>query len=114
MIAQHAGLSRERWLEFDFPRRILMIANELHRASKWTSQADLERRRSSLERVLALVDLTIAVERHVPALKELCRFRDCVAASYIRADDAPSDRTLLRALLRFHPEAAAQIPFIAA
>lgn len=114
VTSQHSSLSRERWLEFDFHRRILMIANELHRASKWTGPTDCERRRASMERALALVDLTISVEQRVTCLKELLLFRGCLAASYARSPEAPSDRLLLRTLLRFHPEAAKQIPYVAA
>ncbi len=112
--AQHAGLSAERWAEFDFPQQILMIANELHRAAKWSSAAHASRRAAGMERVLALTDLTISLERRHAHLRELLRWRDCAAASYIHHPDAPTDRELLRALLRFHPQAAAQIPFIAA
>lgn len=113
-IAQHAGLSAERWAEFDDARRILMIANELHRAAKWKSSEHADKRRAAMERVLALTDLTICLERRPSHLRELLRWRDCAAASYIHHPDAPSDRALLRTLLRFHPEAAKQIPFVAA
>ena len=114
MTVQHEGLTKERWAEFDSARRILMIGNELHRASKWGAPEHVERRRSAQERALALIDLTVAVETAPTFLRELLRLRDCVAASYIRHSDAPSDRELLRALLRFHPEAATQIPHVAA
>ncbi len=113
-LTQHAGLSLERWAEFDEPRRILMIANELHRAAKWKAAEHVERRRSAMERVLALTDLTISLETRSSHLRELLRWRDCAAAAYIHHPDAPSDRDLLRTLLRFHPEAAKQIPFVAA
>ena len=112
--AQHAGLTAERWAEFDEARQILMIANELHRATKWRSVEHATRRDAAMERVLALTDLTISLEKRSSHLRELLRWRDCAAASYIHHPDAPSDRDLLRALLRFHPQAAAQIPLIAA
>jgi hypothetical protein len=114
VTTQHAGLTLERWLEFDEPRRLLMIANELHRAAKWSDPEDGERRRAAIERVLALTDLTIAAENRPTHLRELLRWRDCAAAAYLALADAPSDRELLRALLRFHPAAATQIPFVAA
>lgn len=114
MTAQHAGLSPERWREFAFSRRVVMIANELHRASKWRGGEDAARRTAALERALALTDLTIAVEPRSGALKELLRFRDCLAEVYLGLPSAASDRVLLRVLLRFDVEASRQIPFVAA
>jgi hypothetical protein len=112
--SQHAGLSIERWAAFDFGRQILMIANELHRAGKLTAAADRERRRSSLERVYALVDLTIATNLRPSRRRELLRWREVLGESYL--NDAPAarqDRALLRALLQLSPEAAPQVALIA-
>jgi hypothetical protein len=111
--AQHAGLTPERWAAFDFGRQVLMIANELHRAAKLTAEADLERRRSSLERVYALVDLTVAANPRPARRRELLRWRELLGDAYL-AVDPRRDRSLLRALLLLHPTAAAQIPFVAA
>jgi hypothetical protein len=114
VTVQHAGLTRERWAQFDPPRRLLMIGNELFRASKWSAPEHAARRAAAMERVLALLDLTVAVESRPALLRELLRLRDCVAASYIGHPDAEPDRQLLRALLRLHPAAATQIPHVAA
>lgn len=114
MTSQHGGLSPERWAEFDFGRQILMIANELHRAAKLLSPADAARRRSSLERVYALVDLTIATNARPARRRELLRWREILGESYLASPPEPaSDHALLRALLRFEAGAAAQIPFVA-
>lgn len=115
MTAQHAGLTIERWATFDFGRQILMIANELHRAAKLTAGADRERRRSSLERVYALVDLSIAASSRASRRRELLRWREMLGVSYLEASpSADRDRVLLRVLLQLSPAAARQIPFVAA
>jgi len=51
--AQHAGVSRERWRGYPRGQQILMIANEMNRASKLFGEADGERLRLCYERVLA-------------------------------------------------------------
>jgi len=61
MATQHAGLSPERWARYPRGQQILMIANEMNRASKLLGPRDHDRLRGSYERVLALTDLTIQV-----------------------------------------------------
>lgn len=114
MSAPHAGLTLERWTQFDFGRQVLMIANELHRAAKLTGTSDRSRRRSSLERVYALVDLTIAANASSSRRRELLRWRELLGEAYLApAVVASFDRALLRALLLLAPGAAGQIPFVA-
>jgi hypothetical protein len=113
--APHAGLTLERWTRFDFGRQVLMIANEMHRATKLIAAADRERRRGSLERVYALVDLTVAANSSTSRRRELLRWREQLGLAYLAQDATPSlDRALLRALLQLDPGAAGQIPFVAA
>ena len=109
-MAQHASLTLDRWLTFSFDQRILMIANEMHRAAKLTAPGDDERRRHAYERVLALTDLTIQAPSRPAARRELLRWRDLVAELYVRAQvDTPTHARLLTCLLRFTPEAARQL-----
>ena len=61
MAAPHQGLIAERWARFPRAQQILMIANEMNRASKLFGPADPERLRGGHERVLALANLTIQV-----------------------------------------------------
>ena len=56
-MAQHAGLSAERFARFSRAQQLLAIANEMNRASKLFLPEDQGRLRSAYERVLALADL---------------------------------------------------------
>ena len=47
MAAAHKGLSAERWAAFPRSQQILMIANEMNRASKLFPAADRERLRGA-------------------------------------------------------------------
>ena len=114
MIPQHAGLSLERWSKFDFDQQILMIANELHRATKLTAPKDNVRRLASLERALALADLTVAAQTAPGRRRELLRWRDLLAEEYLEPSaDAARLRVKLRAVLLLSPASAEQIPFVA-
>lgn len=110
---QHAGVSVESWRRHSRGRQILMIANEMNRASKLLLPADHARLRSSYERVLALSDLTIQATDSRSLRRELLRWRDLVAAQYVApAPDAHAHGVAFRALLQLHPEAWQQLPFV--
>jgi len=110
---QHASLSRERWMAFSLDQQVLMIANEMNRASKLMSPVDRERLQSTYERVLQLTDLTIGVQRRRGLRRELLRWRDLVAELYVAgSSDAATHRAVFRCLLRFTPEASLQLPLL--
>ena len=54
MAAQHSGISPERWASYPRAQQLLMIANEMNRASRLFGPEDRERLLASYERVLAL------------------------------------------------------------
>jgi hypothetical protein len=110
-LTQHAGLSPERWAAFDRDRQILMIANEMNRATRLFGSTDRERLAHAYERVLRLVDLTTEVQRSRSLRRELRRWRELAAAIYLRPD-IEEHRALFRALLLLTPASARQLPFL--
>ena len=114
-MTQHRNLSQERWSEFTLDQQILMIANEMNRASGLIRAGDIARTKSCYERVLQLTDLTVLVQTKSTLRGELLRWRDLIAQLYVeettRADE---HRQAFRCLLYFTPEAARQIPYLSA
>ncbi len=112
-MTQHASLTAERWSRFSLDQQVLMIANEMHRATALQGAGDRASLERAYERVLRLVDLTVAVQPKRTLRRELLRWRDLVAALFISADEAPADhRDTFRALLLLRPAAARQIPLL--
>ena len=112
-MTQHSSLSPERWAAFSLDQQILMIGNEMNRAGKLMGLEDQTRRLRAYERVLQLVDLVIAVHSRPGLRRELLRWRDLIAALYIRPDADPSGhRAAFRSLLLFTSAAAKQLPFV--
>ena len=110
---QHASLSVERWSVIPLDQQILMIANEMNRASKLYEPEDHGRRTGSYERILRLVDLTIETRTQRTLRRELLRWRDLIAALYQSAEsDEALHRAAFRCLLQLNPTAARQIPFL--
>jgi hypothetical protein len=110
---QHASLSPGRWSAFSLDQQILMIGNEMNRATRLLQQGETTGLALAYERVLRLVDLTVEVQERSTLRRELLRWRDLVADLYVRPDrDPAAHATAFRALLLFTPEAARQIPFV--
>jgi hypothetical protein len=114
-VTQHAGLTPESWARFDLDRQILMIANEMSRASRLFQPADRPSLLRSYERVLRLLDLTVETRTRRGLRHELLRWRDLVAALYVSPEPSPSAHAAaFRCLLQLTPAAAKQIPYVLA
>ena len=74
-MTQHANLSPERWRRFARERQLLMIANEMNRATRLMAAEDGHSRKLAYERVLRLADLTIEVNPQRSLRRELLRWR---------------------------------------
>jgi hypothetical protein len=114
-MAQHAELTQERWSNFTIDQQILMIANEMNRASALVSSGDLDRVKNCYERVLQLTDLTVRGGIRSSLRGELLRWRNLIVELYLEDRAQPDDhRRAFRCLLRFTPEASGQIPYLGA
>jgi hypothetical protein len=112
-LTQHASLTPERWARFDLDRQILMIANEMNRASALLAPESRPSLLKAYERVLRLVDLTVATRSRRGLRRELLRWRDLVASLYIAPlPDTASHDAAFRCLLQLNPAAARQIPHL--
>jgi hypothetical protein len=114
-MTQHASLTPERWAAFDLDRQILMIANEMNRASGLFAAESSGSLQRTYERVLRLVDLTVATRKRRGLRRELLRWRDLVAELYVAPRPTPeAHAAAFRCLLQFTPVAAKQIPLLLA
>lgn len=112
-MSQHASLSPERWAAFSLDQQILMIGNEMNRASRWMRPEDWSHLELCYERVLRLVDLTVEVNSRPTLRRELLRWRDIIAELYVQSEpDSSAHKAAFRTLLLFTPAAAQQIPLL--
>lgn len=109
-MTQHADLTLERWRSFDPDRRVLMIANEMHRGRRLREPEALRR---CYERVLRLTDLTAQAADRLALRRELLRWRDGIAELYLAGHADPErHRRLLHCLLLMSKQAALQRPYL--
>jgi hypothetical protein len=112
-MTQHASLSPERWAAFSRDQQILMIGNEMNRATRLLRLADHRGLLLAYERVLRLVDLTVEVQPAYGLRRELLRWRDLIAELYISPELHPDRHAAaFRSLLQLTPESARQIPLL--
>jgi hypothetical protein len=112
-MSQHTSLSPERWSSFTLDQQILMIGNEMNRASRLIKRGERPGLLLAYERVLRLVDLTVEVQLRLNLRRELLRWRDLIAELYIGPDlDSAQHAAAFRALLQLTPAAARQIPLV--
>lgn len=113
MADQHAGLSEDRWARFSRDQQLLMIANEMHRATKSLAAGETAGAHLCYERVLRLVDLTAAVGSGLSFRRELLRWRGLIGELYLAGAAKPRQQNdAMEALLAFSPATWAQVPFL--
>jgi len=112
-MTQHASLTPDRWRAFARDQQLMMIANEMNRASRLLGPNDVSAFRRCYERVLRLVDLTVEVNAARALRRELLRWREQAAEIFLAPDPTVGQhRLLFRALLQLTPATARQIPFV--
>jgi hypothetical protein len=90
-----------------------MIGNEMNRATRLIQRDERESLRRTYERVLRLVDLTVATRARRGLRRELLRWRDLVAELYVSPEtDPPAHARAFRCLLQLTPAASRQIPHV--
>lgn len=112
-MSQHTSLSPARWSSFTLDQQLLMIANEMNRASKLLAPELVSQRMTAYERTLQLTDLTVEVQKRRTLRRELLRWRDLIAQLY--QDDFGNPRAhaaALRCLLQFTPATALQLAHV--
>jgi hypothetical protein len=112
-VTQHSSLTAERWSAFSRDQQVLMIANEMNRASKLFGPGDRPRLANAYERILRLADLTVEVQASRSLRRELLRWRELAGGLYLEPDPK-AHRQLFRALLLLTPASAKQAPLLAA
>jgi hypothetical protein len=87
-----------------------MIGNEMNRASRFVESGQVPSFRRGYERVLRLVDLTVACGPRPMLVRELLRWREMATALHVLEEPGlEQHRALFRALLQLRPETAKQI-----
>ena len=76
----HKGLTEERWFRFSIMEQLAHVGSEFERAASAFQRGDEARFEKAFERMLELLDLTIADPKSQTRcrLRELCRFREAV------------------------------------
>ena len=78
MTVQHKQLAEGRWFQMLFVEQMANIGSEVERALNWRAKKNEPYCRKAFERMLELLDLTLADPRNRFRLKELARVREAL------------------------------------
>jgi len=73
---ENCGFTKERWSRLSLAEQMGNIGSEFERAWRWREKKDKIAEQNAFDRTLALLDLTLADERHRYRLKEIARTRE--------------------------------------
>ncbi len=83
----HTELAAGRWETFPLALQLAHVGSEVSRACKAKGMGSTARMESAFERMLELLDMTIADPKNRQRLRELCRVRE-VLCDYFAGDNA--------------------------
>jgi hypothetical protein len=78
MNYQHKELAQGRWYQFSFIEQMANIGSEVERALNWKARNNTAYCQQAFERILELLDLTLADARNHSRLRELTRVREAI------------------------------------
>jgi len=79
MKYQHQNLASGRWAEMPFFEQMANVGSEVGRTIRWRNKGNKEYSQMAFERVIELLDFTIADHKNKRRLKELARLRETLA-----------------------------------
>jgi len=86
MKIYHKELAQGRWQQLSLVSQLANSGSEVERAIKWKNQHNDESFRYAFERMLELIDLTIADPKNRKRLKEVVRAREMLV-DYLMYDN---------------------------
>ena len=82
----HKDLASGRWFTFSLMEQLANIGSDVERTIYWRNAGNLEYSQSAFERVLELIDLTVADKKNRLRLREILRVREALN-DYFRYDN---------------------------
>ena len=83
MNNQHQQLANGRWQELSFFEQMANVGSEVSRTINWKEKGNQEYSRLAFERVLELLDLTIADKKNKSKMKEIVRLREVLVDYFV-------------------------------
>lgn len=105
----HKGLAEGRWFQFSLMEQLANVGSDVERIIQWRKKGNLAYSQQAFERVLELLDFTIADPKNKKRLKEVVRAR-LLLIDYFMYDNqyASSDEVFQKDFYNFAHAAAMQ------
>ena len=96
MSAMHKTLASGRWEQLSFAEQMANIGSEVERSIKWKEKNDKNRFENAFERMLELIDLTLADKKNTGRLKEVARVREALVDFLLYGNEYNSTSSFFR------------------
>ena len=96
MTPKHKECAQGRWAQLSFCEQMANIGSEVSRALNWRQKGNAALSQKAADRMLELLDLTIAPIKDYPRLKELLRAREGLVDFFYGTNTFSSSATLWR------------------
>lgn len=79
----HKQLASGRWFELSLIEQLANVGSDIERTIQWKKKGNVAYSKKAFERVLELLDLTIADSKNKKRLKELLRVREALIDYFV-------------------------------
>lgn len=79
----HKGLASGRWFELSLVEQLANVGSDIERTIQWKKKGDLAYSQRAFERVLELLDFTVADPKNKGRLKEILRVREALVDYFV-------------------------------
>lgn len=79
----HKELAAGRWFKLSLIEQLANIGCDVERTIQWRKKGDFELSRKAFERVLELIDLTVADPKNKKRLREILRTREALVDHFV-------------------------------
>ena len=80
----HKNLASGRWFKLSLMEQLANVGMDVERTINWKKKGNIEYSKKAFERVLELLDLTVADPKNIgPRLKEILRTREALVDHFV-------------------------------
>ena len=79
----HKGLASGRWFKLSFFEQMANVASDVERTIKWGNKGNADFKQKAFDRVLELLDFTIADPKNKKRLREIVRVREALVDYFL-------------------------------
>jgi hypothetical protein len=82
-VIVHKELAEGRWFKLSLVEQLANVGSDVYRTIQWKNKGESEYSQNAFERVLELIDLTVADPKNKGRLREVLRVREALVDYFV-------------------------------